>query len=163
MNIVSVMLLFAYFAKSTEELELHFQQPVVSKYFDLRIARSLNIHHRGDLIGEIGKVLMDLSLLHDSCHTLSKEHHKPLKHLCGAIGYTSPHPVTLVWTIQQLHPSAGINLTVVSLNLPFLGLGCLYSNITISSMPGGIFCGRQTNLNIYSESDLTVKLNQGYE
>ena len=165
-GIVLVCLLFNLTNISTGLL-LH--QPVVIAHFDLAIKKTIQDNYNSDLRTELTYLFNDFSKVFSSCVIKSRKlwcslsHHKSLMHLCGSFGYTDPYSAFLVWTVQQQHPSTGISLIFLQINLPYLGLNCFFANITISSKPGEFFCGRKSNWTIYSNLDLVITLKQGFE
>ena len=143
---------------------------VITRYFDSIIDVAITQYRGITLSDAILNIKDQLREIYSACdetigRALEREFTANTVYpgLCGTIGYTSPLPVKRTWTIELLAYPFGIKLHILHLNLPYLGLFCQFSNVSISSLEH-LLCGNMSGTVVHSRYEkMIVTLNQGYE
>ena len=149
---------------------LYVDQPIVGKYFDSILQKISKEQREAHFVaGVMNMAEMSIRIFHACQRTeerrldVEDSGNTVYPHLCGRIGYASPVPIQRKWTIRNLHTTVGIKLSVLYLKLPFLGLECEFSSITISAFYGQTLCGFKSNIVFYSHRKIIITLKQSYE
>ena len=145
-------------------------QPIVARYFDSILQQTSKVQREVNFVASIRNSGRALLWIYHACQkneesklSVEFDANTVYPHLCGTIGYSNRLPTQHEWRIQQLNSNVGIKLSVLYLKLPFLGLTCEFSNITINAYHGQTLCGVKSGSVFYSNFEMIITLNQGYE
>ena len=144
-------------------------QSAIAQIFDIVLSKAKPKYNLINSINYIEKYTLEL---YDPCTYKQKDRWQYRKwkqkqfklfvNVCGLFGSISPSPKREMWTLHPLLRSLGIRITINYLNLPFLGLGCRFANLTFTSQPNNVLCGRNSGMELFSQSILIVTMVQAF-